>query len=185
MKRKKEDEHFQVPLMFAFRDAFSVGDAKKRLDQRIDGERVISERGSLKRRGADEALLKENLALDLMSLVNTIDLGSSLDLKDFDFVERSVLNFGLFDIAHLTSEEAGVLDVGRNLFAALLQHEPRLIRETLHIEREEGFDDVNQRIRFNVTAEMACRPFDVPIEFVAEVDVGSGKVVLSRLPLPA
>jgi type VI secretion system protein ImpF len=170
--------------MFAFRDAFSEGDAKKRLDERVGGERVLSERGSLRRRGGDEALLKENLALDLMSLVNTIDLGSSIDLGGFDYVGRSILNYGLSDIAHLTSEEADVSDIGRNLTAALAAHEPRLIRETLAVERLDGFDEVNQRIRFNVTAEMSCRPFDVPIEFVAEVDVGSGKVLLTRLPLP-
>lgn len=170
--------------MFAFRDAFSEGDAKKRLDERVGGERVLSERGSIRRRGGDEALLKENLAFDLMSLVNTIDLGSSIDLDGLDYVRRSVLNYGLDDITHLTSEEAGVSDVGRNLMAALTEHEPRLIRETLHVERQDGFDEVNQRIRFNVTAEMSCRPFDVPIEFVAEVDVGSGKVLLTRLPLP-
>jgi type VI secretion system protein ImpF len=41
---------------------------------------------------------------------------------------------------------------------------------------------VNQRIRLVVSAEMACKPLDVPIEFVAEIDVGSGKVQLSRLP---
>ena len=31
--------------------------------------------------------------------------------------------------------------------------------------------------------EMACTPLDVPIEFVAEIDIGSGKVQLTRLPV--
>ena len=45
-----------------------------------------------------------------------------------------------------------------------------------------SFDEVNQRVRFVVSGELACRPLDIPIEFVAEVDVGSGKVQLTRLP---
>ena len=49
--------------------------------------------------------------------------------------------------------------------------------------KRQGCDDVDQRIRFTVSAEMACKPLDVPIEFVAEVDVGSGKVRLTRLPI--
>lgn len=184
MARRKKAEHLQIPLMFAFRDAFREGDARKKLDNRVAGERVLSERGA-KRRGADEQILRENLALDLMSLVNTIDLASAEDIDDLDYVSRSVLNFGLYDISHLTSEEIGVKEIGQNLLAALLQHEPRLNPDTLTIERDEAFDDVNQRMRFNVSGEMACRPFDVPIEFVAEVDVGSGKIQLTRLPLPS
>ena len=50
------------------------------------------------------------------------------------------------------------------------------------IDRSDSFDEVNQRVRFVVSGELACRPLDIPIEFVAEVDVGSGKVQLTRLP---
>jgi type VI secretion system protein ImpF len=181
---KDRRQQSQVPLMYAFRDAFKAGDARKTSDVRVDGERVISGRSALRRGGAGEAALKENLAIDLVSLVNTIDLGSVVDLDDLPYVAKSVLNYGLDDIAHLTSDESRVSDVGRNLLTALLEHEPRLKPETLHVERETGFDDVNQRIRLNVAAEMSSNPFDVPVEFVAEVDVGSGKVLLSRLPIP-
>jgi type VI secretion system protein ImpF len=170
--------------MYAFRDAFKQGDARKTSDVRVDGERVISGRSSLRRNGAAEAVLRENLALDLVSLVNTIDLASVIDLEDLPYVGRSILNYGLDDIAHITSDETRVADIGRSLLTALLQHEPRLKPDSLHVERETGFDDVNQRIRLNVAAEMSSTPFDVPVEFVAEVDVGSGKVMLTRLPIP-
>lgn len=184
MRRKGgNSDRFQTPVMFAFRDAFDARDARQRIEERVAGERVLAARGSLKRRGADEATLKRNLAVDLLSLVNTIDLGSSIELDEHEFVARSVLNYGLYDISHLTSEEVGVDMIARNLRAALLQHEPRLKRETLRVQRAENFDEVNQRIRFDVVAEMACKPVDVPIEFVAEIDMGSGKVQLSRLPV--
>ena len=168
--------------MFAFRDAFSRGDAGKRLDTRVGGERVIAERGSLRRRGAEEALVKENFSLDLLSLVNTINLAAAVDLTGLDYVEKSVLNFGLADITHLTSEDAALSTVGDQLIAALVEHEPRLHRDAMRIERSDVFDEVNQRIRFVVSGELACRPLDIPIEFVAEVDVGSGNVALTRLP---
>jgi type VI secretion system protein ImpF len=182
-KRDGNADRFQIPVMFAFRDAFDAKDARKRIEERRNGEKVISGRGSLKRRGADETILKRNLAVDLLALVNTIDLASAIDLGDFEHVGRSVLNFGLYDIAHLSSEETGVDAIARDLSAALLQHEPRLNTETLQVVRDQDFDDVNQRIRFTVSAEMACKPLDVPIEFVAEIDVGSGKVQLTRLPV--
>lgn len=40
----------------------------------------------------------------------------------------------------------------------------------------------NQRIRFFVAVEMLCKPTDVSVDFVADLDVGSGKISLSRLP---
>jgi type VI secretion system protein ImpF len=182
-KKIANSDRFQVPVMFAFRDAFDAGDARKRIEQRRGGEKVISGRGSLTRRGADETILKRNLAVDLLALVNTIDLASAVDLGDFEHVGRSVLNYGLYDVAHLTAEEMGVDAIARDLSAALLQHEPRLNSETLRVVRDKEFDEVNQRIRFTVSAEMSCKPLDVPIDFVAEIDIGSGKVQLTRLPV--
>jgi type VI secretion system protein ImpF len=182
-KRDGNADRFQIPVMFAFRDAFDAKDARKRIEERRDGEKVISGRGSLKRRGADETMLKRNLAVDLLALVNTVDLASAVDLEDFEHVGRSVLNFGLRDVAHLTSQEIGVESLARDLSAALVNHEPRLDPESLQIVRDGEFDDVNQRIRYTVSAEMACTPLDVPIEFVAEIDIGSGKVQLTRLPV--
>ena len=80
-----------------------------------------------------------------------------------------------------TSEAVAGSDVVRNLRDALLRHEPRLIARSVDVKLREAFNDVTQRISFQVTAEMACRPVDIPLEFVAEIDVGSGKVKLSNL----
>ena len=173
---------FQVPLMLAFREAFQERDAEKRIEERLGGERVVSGRGSLRRRGADEALLKHDLAVDLLSLVNTIDLGSAVDISELDYVKRSIVNYGLPDLSSLTSLEVGVGDIGQHLKDALLSHEPRLRAESIHIEQADKVDDETHRVSFSVTAEMASNPLDLPVEFVAEVEVGSGNIRLTRLP---
>ena len=49
--------------MFAFHDAFSRREAGERLDDRVGGERVIAKRGSLRRHGAEEAMVKEKSSL--------------------------------------------------------------------------------------------------------------------------
>lgn len=183
MAAKRDSDRFQVPLMCAFRDAFEAGDARKRIEERSGGEKVVSSRASIARRGADEARLKRNLVIDLLALVNTIDLGSTVELSELEHAGSSVLNFGLPDIAHLTSEEAGVEEVARHLAEALRRHEPRLNPDTLVVEREKIADDVNHHVRFHVRADMLCRPMDVPIDFVAEIEVASGKVLLTRLPV--
>lgn len=182
-QRDPKAPSFQVPLMLAFREAFAAGDSARRIEERIGGERVVSGRGSLRRRGADEALLKRDLALDLTSLVNTVDLASTVDISDLDYVQRSIVNFGLPDLSALTSQEVGVSQVGQHLKEALLAHEPRLRPESIHVEQGTQVDDETHRVSFSVSAEMACSPLDLPTEFVAEVDVGSGVMRLTRLPI--
>lgn len=166
--------------MSAFRQAFEAHDSKRREVRTLKGERVIAGRQSQGR--GDEAALKRDLSIDLTALLNTTDLGSAVDLTDFPFVRESILNFGLYDVAHLVSEEIGVEGIADDLAAALKEFEPRLDADTLVIERSEVNDDVNQRVRFSVSAEMFCTPANLPVDFVAEVEIGSGKIQLSRLP---
>ena len=50
-------DRFQIPVMFAFREAAAAGDSTRRDETFVDGERVLSARGTLRRRGANEARL--------------------------------------------------------------------------------------------------------------------------------
>ena len=176
----KQRENFQIPLMYAFRDAFEKGDATKQENLVVDGERVLSTRGSLRRRAADETLLKRDLAIDLGALLDTIDLDSVEDLEGLDYVKKSVINYGLYDITHVTTGSSRIDALRGQLKDALLQHEPRLTPDTLGVERVIIKDDTDQRVRYQVSANMICRPLDVPIEFVAELDVGAAKIVLPQ-----
>jgi type VI secretion system protein ImpF len=179
----KPRDHFQIPVMFAFRDAFAKRDANRREDNRVDGERVISTRGSLRRRAADEIALKHDLSIDLEHLLDTVNLESVVDLDGLDYVKRSVLNYGIYDITHLTVGQTAIAGIEEDLRGALLSHEPRLDPQSISIERAELIDDdMRQRVRFRVFANMIFRPLDVPIEFVAELDVAVAKLVLPSLP---
>lgn len=171
----------QVPLMFAFRDAFRAHDAARALDERTaEDERILTDRGALRRRGATEEQLKANLDIDLTNLANTVNLAAAEDLDGLSFVASSVLNYGLDDLSPLTAGAIAEHDTIQGLRDALLRHEPRLIDGSIAITLREAFNDITQRISFQVHAEMACRPVDIPLEFIAEIDVGSGKVQLSK-----
>ena len=184
MRKGKDAVQFQAPFMSAFRDAFELRDAKEHVSKLVDGERVIEGRKSRQRRG-DETMLKRDLSIDLISLLNTIDLGSVVDLKEFPLVGKSILNFGMSDVTHLTSEEAGVNSIRDQLAFALQTYEPRLNPDSLEINKDVIRDDVNQRVRFTVSGEMFASPLDIAVEFVAELEVNSGKMNLTRLPTSA
>lgn len=182
MPGENETEQFQIPLMFAFREAARARDSQRRIEQHADGERVLSERSTLHRRGAAERVLRRDLSEDLGALVDTTDLASVLDLSHRKYVAGSVINYGLADFSHLTVDNAAFGQIEIKLRDSLLHHEPRLRADTLVIERRSAEDDKSDgRLRFLVLAEMRANPVDVAVEFVAEIDVRSGKLRLPSL----
>jgi type VI secretion system protein ImpF len=177
---KAEQDRYRVPLLHCFRDAYGRGDAKKELRQSSDGDQVLSAAASLRRRGLSEAEIRQSVMESLVDIVNTIDLQSAVDLDGLEYASKSILNYGIYDVSHLTSEDAGIAAVEQNMIAALLCYEPRIRRETLQITREVRFDDVAQKLLLSVYAEISYQPLDIPLEFFAEIDLGSSKIIVSK-----
>ncbi|MEN3792674.1 GPW/gp25 family protein [Fulvimarina sp. MAC3] len=165
--------------MYAFRTAYEEGDARTKVDERQEGARVLSNRATLRRRGVDEATLRADFMNDLTALANCINLQSVINLDDYKRVRASVLNYGLDDVGRMTSEDRAVDKLATELTSTLLRFEPRLSSENLSIEKRAN-DEVNHRVRFEIAGMMKCRPYNVPIEFIAEVDVASGLVHLNQ-----
>jgi len=84
--------------MYAFRAAHEVRDARKKLDLRDGGERVIAGRRAMAHTAITEMLLQREVVRDLEILMNTIDLAATEDLHEFQHVRRSILNFGFPDV---------------------------------------------------------------------------------------
>ena len=177
--KRNPRSQLQIPIMYAFREAHEARDAKVSSTAYQDGERVLSERAAMRRRGANEAQLKRNLYIDLVQLSNTINLDAAQKLEAFPYVARSVLNYGVVDLSNLTSEDADVSKLCDQLAEALVTCEPRFVPESMQVKMRDKFDDVNQKLVFDISAEMACKPMDIPLEFSAEIDVGSGKMQLN------
>lgn len=180
--RKESGGHFQISLMNVFRQAADSGDAHEHDVAYEDStDRVLSSRSIERREGAGEARLRDHLAEDLANLMSTIHLDAALDLAGHEHVRRSVLNYGMQDMTRHTTDSIRDVRMMQELRAALLAHEPRLIAGTLEIRLRRSDEDANQRIAFDVTAEMAAKPVDVPLAFVAEIDVAAGKVSMADL----
>jgi len=152
-------KRLRPPLMFAFREAHLEKDAKTALDLRDEGgERVIAPRRAAPRAAITEQKLRREIALDLDALVNTINLGSCLDLSGLDHVRRSVLHHGLPDLT--------------------LGYEPRLIRKSVAVERDDSLDPAELKVRFLVRADLNCEPLNIPVQFVADLELDTGKIAI-------
>lgn len=182
MSGQGKKDRLSPPLMSAFRGAFEARDAKKKIDLRDEsGERVIAGRRASPRSAITEPMLRREVARDLESLMNTIALESSENLSAFQYVRKSVLNFGFPDIAHRSIDEHSLGDVKDELKTVLMHFEPRLLPSSIKVLHDTSVDAAALKVRFTVNAELCCDPVNVPVEFVAEVEIDSGQFQIDRL----
>jgi type VI secretion system protein ImpF len=180
MARSSNGDRLSPPMMFAFREAHRERDARVVADLRDEqGQRIISGRRARKG-GVTEGQLREQLTMDLNALLNTTNMDSAFDLSEFPHVRNSILNYGIPDISHRTIDEHRVTDIADEIRVALLQFEPRLLPEALVVTRDNTVDADTLNIRFEVSGEMACDPADVAVEFIADIEIDTGKMRISR-----
>jgi type VI secretion system protein ImpF len=171
-----------APLMLAFRAAHAAHDAKTKVDLRNEqGERIIAGRRVGGRAPVSEAVLRKEVARDLESLMNTVALESTEDLSGLDSVRRSILNYGLSDIARMTLDETRVDSLAAELRSVLMTYEPRLDPRSIRTKRDASARVEELKLRFLVTADLRCEPLNVPVEFVADVDIENGGIHIDRL----
>jgi type VI secretion system protein ImpF len=167
--------------MHVFRAAHAVRDAQQEVDLRDQGERVIASRRVAARIPISERELRKLVDSDLVALLNTTNLNSAEDLATAPEVRKSILNFGFPDLTRRTIDERRAFDIAQEIEAVLADFEPRLARDSIKARRDKAVTPDELRIRFLVSAELRMVPVNVPTEFVAEVEVDSGKVRIDRL----
>lgn len=182
MARSSTSDRLLPPLMYIFRDANQARDAKKRVDLRSDdGSRVLSGRRGMTRKPVSEPVLRREVNRNLTNLLNTTQLGSTQDLSQAPYVQRSILNYGIPSLSSITIDENKVSDVTDYLKDALLRYEPRMIPSSIVAKRDTSVDEVELTVRFTIAGQLRCEPLDIPVEFVAEVEGDTGKFRIERL----
>jgi type VI secretion system protein ImpF len=165
-------------LMSVFRAAHREKDAMKRpkwQDKEESGQPESYSR-TVQRVAITEAALRAEVTRDLEALMNCVSIDSTIDLSEFPAVKKSVINFGFPDIAVRTIDELESEGLEPDIEKVLRIHEPRLIAASLRVVRDRRIDPVELKVRYIVHADLACRPLNVPVEFVADVEVTTGKI---------
>ena len=170
--------------MWAFRDAAEMKDSRTGVRRPADADEpsVVSGRKGAASASVTEAVLRREVWRDLVQLLNTISLESTVkDIVEFPLVRRSVLNFGLPDISRRTIDELKSNDraIERDIEAALRTYEPRLLAGSVRVKRDMSVEAASLKVRFSIQADLVCRPVDVPVEFMADVDMSSGRFEVS------
>ena len=177
----QKNDRLTPPLMHAFRAAHRERDAAAPVDIRERGDRVLASRRAAARAPISESELRKLVDSDLLALLNTTNLDSAEDLSSAPEIRKSILNFGFPDLARRTIDESGVNSIAKELETALRDFEPRLAPGSIKARRDDSVTTDALRVRFLVGAELRCYPMNVQTEFIAEVEVDSGKVRIDRL----
>jgi type VI secretion system protein ImpF len=124
--------------------------------------------------------LRESVRRDLGWLFNTPNLATVIDLGDYPDVERSTLNFGLPDLAGRGSANIDVAEFERLLRKAILDFEPRLLKNSVKVRLFADADQMSHNaLRFDIEAELWAEPIPLRLYLRTELDLENGDVVIS------
>lgn len=123
---------------------------------------------------------KRSVQRDIAWLLNTTNLGAQLDV--YEEVRRSVLNFGIPDLAGYTvsSIDAGVLEMA--LLNALEDFEPRLLKNSLRLSVQ--VDELamsHNTLVIIIDCDLWAVPATMELLLRAEMDFESGDIQVSEL----
>lgn len=180
-RKWRSGERAKVSIMQIFRSSFQDHDAK-RANARTEGtDTEITQRSRQRRDGMSEADLRLHLQADLNALLNTIRLDSIVDLEDAPHVAASILNYGFRDLSGIGTAELKTAKFINSIRQSLIDHEPRIVPASLDVKVVDAEANSNQRLSLSVFAELMGDPVDIPLNFDAEVDLGAGKLKMSKL----
>lgn len=157
-------------LQPALLDRLADDDRGNRLESRE--QRVLSLRG-----------LRRAVLRDLGWLLNTTCLAAVQPLEVAPQVQRSVLNFGLPDLAGKTASGIDRGAVARAIRQAIWDFEPRILRDSLDVVvlgAGQGRDGANQ-LAFEIRGELWGLPLPERLYVRTELDLELGAVRLYDL----
>jgi len=149
---------------------------------RLTDEEPDSQQESRDRRVISPARLRECVRRDLTWLCNTTNLSTLHDLGAYPEVARSVVNFGMPDLAGRTANSIDIRALEQVLTAVIWDFEPRLIKSsvTVRIYSDESKMNNNAMI-FDIEAELWAQPLPLRLFLRTEIDLENGGVSVSDL----
>jgi type VI secretion system protein ImpF len=132
-------------------------------------------------RAIDISRLREIIKRDLAWLLNTNNIENMIDTKAYPNVTRSVLNYGVGEVAgeYSTSQRAEL--IRKSIHRAISIHEPRIITGSAAVELREEDNKGETQIAFDIHADMWAQPVPLELFLRSKVDVTTGEVTLDRV----
>ena len=133
---------------------------------------------SSERRNVSMRRLRECVLRDVASLLNALNLETSVALERYPRVQRSVLNYGMRSLAGLSAAAVDPATAAAGIAEAIRRFEPRLRK--VHVapetrgERREG-----HQLSFRIDAELWGQPAPQQLILRTRIETDSGDVSVS------
>lgn len=125
--------------------------------------------------------LRECVLRDLGWLLNSASLSTDQDLENYPEVARSVLNYGIPDLAGHTASSIEVPALEKVMRQVIWDFEPRLLRRSVKVRLEKSTDDSPQNAMvFHIEAQLWADPVPVQLYLKTEVDFEDGHVTVNE-----
>jgi type VI secretion system protein ImpF len=122
--------------------------------------------------------VKESVARDIETLLNARPGFEPAQLTDFPQASKSLLTYGLTDIASLSmASDRDRQRINESIRLALANHEPRLVQVEVTVHRTTA---VGGGLRFSIRARLRLTPSTEPVAFDAVLHPGSLRYAVSR-----
>ncbi|MEJ1354416.1 MAG: type VI secretion system baseplate subunit TssE [Candidatus Sedimenticola sp. (ex Thyasira tokunagai)] len=124
--------------------------------------------------------LREGVLRDLSWLLNSVNLSAVQDLDEYPEVARSVVNYGMPDLAGHTASGVDIHALERLLRQAILDFEPRLMRNTVKVRLRLADSQMNHNaMTFDIEGELWAQPVPLHMFMKTEIDLEVGQVTVS------
>jgi type VI secretion system protein ImpF len=121
--------------------------------------------------------LRECVRRDLAWLLNTTHLRAVQSLDEHPQVARSVLNYGMPDMAGRTTSSVDTTVLEQAIRKVILDFEPRLVAKTLRVKLFVDEKQMNHNaMSFDIEAELWAQPLPLRLFLRTAVDLESGTV---------
>ncbi len=127
----------------------------------------------------NEAALRTTLRRDLAWLLNTTFFGASVDLEHYPEIQKSVLNFGVPDLAGRALSRRVILQRAREIRRAIQDFEPRIDPTSLRVEPVEE-ELSGSRVTFLIEGEVVTSMNSFGVAFRTEMDVEIASVEIKE-----
>ena len=128
----------------------------------------------------DMRRLRDIIRRDLAWLLNTTDMGAELDAALYPHAARSVLNYGLPDLAGDYSTADRVAQIRASIRTAIERFEPRIRKESIEVRDHTTEGRTGTTITFDIVADMWAEPMPLELYLRSEIDVTTGHVDLEH-----
>jgi type VI secretion system protein ImpF len=154
------------------------------LDRLSDDEPDVSIE-SREKRVLSQERLRASVLRDLTWLFNTTNMAALVDLAGHPNVAKSVLNYGLPDLAGHTATGIDVAKLEGLLRRAICDYEPRLIQRTVRVHLVVDQNTMSHNsMRFEIEAELYAQPLPLQLYLRTEIDLEDGDVRVAMREQP-